>query len=288
MMRSGVWPVRVLWLAVPFTVGSVLAEALQDTETTFRSVVSGAAWLIWAVVLLASVVTLPATLTIIRVAVPATLAVVVWAGTDVGFDTKSALGAGIAALLVVVAFLPTTGAPFIDGASYGSERRFGLRSPAALLLGPVELVWLAVVVGIGLGPLLLADSQTVAGLIAAVIGFPVAGVAFRSLVALSRRWVVFVPAGIVVHDHLALRDPVLFPTPLIDHVGAAKRDTTATDLTGRALGLAIEVALNDPVKAELTRGDESAGLTPLDGLLVTPSLPAVLLDEAESRKLAVG
>ncbi len=286
-MRSGPWPLRVLWLTLPFSVGPVVADALRDTETTFRTSVSAGAWLTWVAVLLASVVTLPVTLTIVRTAAPATIVIALWAGTEVGFGTAAAIGAATTALLTVVAFLPTTGAPFVTGASYGSERRFGLRTPSALLLGPIEFAWVAVVVGLTLGPLLLAASQPIAGAIAVVIGFPVAFVGCRSLLSLAQRWLVFVPAGLVVHDHLALRDPVLFPRQLIDHLGPAREDTDATDLSGEALGLAIEVGLSAPVKAALSGNDESAGLTPLDALLVTPSLPAELLNEAEARRLPV-
>ena len=97
----------------------------------------------------------------------------------------------------------------------------------------------------------------------------------------------FVPTGLVVHDHLAMGDPVLFPKQLIDHVGPAREGTPATDLTGRALGLAIEIDRRDPVKAERVEG-AADGLTPLEGLLITPSLPAEVLDEAEARRLRVG
>ena len=61
---------------------------------------------------------------------------------------------------------------------------------------------------------------------------------------LSRRFLVFVPAGLVVHDHLVLAETALFRWVEVRSVERALAGTTALDLTGGALGAAVEVTLD--------------------------------------------
>src|SRR5207237_1955581 len=57
----------------------------------------------------------------------------------------------------------------------------------------------------------LTYKRYIAGLIDVVVADPVVRAAGRSVFALSQRWAVLVPAGIVLKDPLTLVDPVLFP-----------------------------------------------------------------------------
>jgi hypothetical protein len=100
----------------------------------------------------------------------------------------------------------------------------------------------------------------------------------RALHRLSRRWLVFVPAGVVLHDPVVLGEAVLFPKRMIRALGPAPADTTATDATGRALGLVLELQLNERntvLKQETDR------------LLFSPLRPGALLREARERGLTV-
>ena len=114
------------------------------------------------------------------------------------------MAVGGAALALVAAFSPLTGDVFIDGSSYGDERRFALRVPTALVFGPVPLAGIGAVAAPIAGPLLLAAEQWLAGALVLAIGVPVAVVSVRALHGLARRWVVLVPAGLVLHDPHAL------------------------------------------------------------------------------------
>jgi hypothetical protein len=101
---------------------------------------------------------------------------------------------------------------------------------------------------------------------------------------LARRWVVFVPAGLVLHDAQVLAEPVLFRRQIIDQLGPALADTDAIDLTAAALGLALQVDLGTPAEVRRPRqkGEE------LQSFLITPSLPGAVLEEAERRRIRVG
>jgi hypothetical protein len=176
-----------------------------------------------------------------------------------------------------------------SGTAYGDERRLPLRPPGLLLLGPIELALLVVIVGLATAPLLLADRRWVAGAVAALLGLPLAVVAARALHGLSRRWVVFVPAGLVLHDPLTLVDPVLFRQHVVARLAPARAGTDALDLTQRALGLALELELVEAVPMVLVRPgrreDEPGRAT---RLVFTPTRPGRVLDEAARRRLPVG
>ena len=82
--------------------------------------------------------------------------------------------------------------------------------PLPLLVGPVPLAVAVVGAGIAAGPLLLADERFVAGIVATVIGFPLAYLLVRSLHALGARWLVHRARGDgrgrSVHAHRAGAD----------------------------------------------------------------------------------
>ena len=281
------WLVRVAWLVLPLTVGPALTSALDDASTAVRVVGAALAWAAWAVVLVAVLVPRTTSLTVLRVGAPAALAVGVWAAVVAGGWT---CGVAVASGVVVCALAlcgPVTDA-FVDGSSYGPERRMALRAPGTLLAGPVVLAWAAVVVGIAAGPLLLAARAWVFGGLALVAGLPLAFVGVRALHTLSRRWLVFVPAGVVVHDPLALAEAAMFPRAMVRRIGPAEVGVDAADLTGRALGLALHIALAEPARVALARGRRAPELVTVDGVLVTPARPGTTLAEARTRRLPVG
>jgi hypothetical protein len=99
---------------------------------------------------------------------------------------------------------------------------------------------------------------------------------------------VFVPAGFVLHDHLSLREPVLFPRSDVVSFGPALADTNARDLSAGASGLALQVDCAVPVQvAPAEPGDEAAELVGISQFLVMPSRPGHVLLEAERRGLRV-
>jgi hypothetical protein len=138
------------------------------------------------------------------------------------------------------------------------------------------------------GPLLLAAHQWLAGALALAIGFPAAAVAARSLHTLARRWLVFVPNGVVVHDPLALAEPVLLRRAEVRSFAPAPASTAALDLTRGALGLALELTVAPPVSLVLAAGGGGgvSEATTAAALLVSPTRPGAVLAEARRRRLA--
>ncbi|OWY62929.1 hypothetical protein B7486_55795, partial [cyanobacterium TDX16] len=171
-------------------------------------------------------------------------------------------------------------------------RRFLLRPPGPLLLGPVPLAWLLAVVGTTAGPLLLAAARPLPGVLALLVGGPVAVVCLRALHGLTQRSLIFVPGGVVVHDLTALVTPVLLRRGRVLAMGLAPAGTSALDLTRSSLGTALEVRLAEPepfpVVHRSGRTAERAEDVPADALLVAPSRPAAVVATARGRGLVRG
>jgi len=282
------WPARATWLLLPFTAGPALADGLAGRSHDVRWTVALLLWVGWTLTLVALLVPRTISLTVLRVLAPTALVATGWAaltGGRLGFGDVLAVGS--AALAVAAAFSPLTGDVFVDGSSYGPERRMALRAPTALLLGPLPLTWLAAVAGASAGPLLLGAHRWAAGAAVIVVGAVIARFAVRSLHQLSRRWIVFVPAGMVLHDPLDQPEPTLFLRRSVRRLGPAHADTTALDLTRGAFGLALQLDLIEPIDMLVRRGRSGAEKVTVNALLFTPTRPGALLDEARSRRIPV-
>jgi hypothetical protein len=263
-----VWALRAAWLVLPVTVGA----ALDGRGLSAVAVVG--TWVVWTLGVVAVLVPRTTSLTFVRIAAPASLAVALWSGDPVGVVSASVTPA--------LALLPRVTDSFVDGSSYGTERRFALRTPVLLLVGPVPLAWVLAVAGVAVGPLLLGERRWVPGVVATAVGVPVAAAAVRSLHQLARRWCVFVPAGLVLHDPVTMADAVLLPNRIVTSVEPAREDEAADalDLTGGAPGLAVAVHLREPVKIAPRRGDPVEATA----LLCCPSLPGAMVSEARTRR----
>jgi hypothetical protein len=247
-------------------------------------------WAAWAAVLVLTLVPTSVSLTGIRLVAPGVPALTVWAA----LHGLPALTAGVALAGAVaacgVAFSAEVGQVFVQGSAYGEERRFPLRPPGPLLLGPLELAWLVVAAAVVAGPLLLAAEQWIAGVAVTALAVVLVRGFARRCHRLTRRFAVVLPAGVVIHDHVVLADTALFRRATVAGVGLAPAGTEAADLTGNALGLAVELRLVDTGTVVLagTRAEQQGKAIHLRSAIFTPSRPGRVLVEAGRRGLTVG
>lgn len=282
------WITRALWLTLPLTLGDLVAQALDGRSDAV--VVAGAAlaWSLWAATLLSSLVLLPLTLLAMRVMAPLALVGGVVAAVDAAPEVAGWIGLVSAAVLLVTAMSADVGIDFVNGASYGDERRFPLRPPAALLLGPVPLVWALVALPLPVAVLALAARQWVLGAACALLGAAALFWGTRVLARLTARWCVFVPAGITLVDDMALVDPVLLRAEHVVRLGPAPADTTATDLSVGATGLILQVDVSVPVSVVPTVGrGRVTEAVEVSSLLFAPSRPGALIAHAATRRIGV-
>jgi hypothetical protein len=285
------WITRVLWLTLPLTLGELLADAVAERSSPVRLAVAALAWGTWVAGLAASFVALPAALTVLRILTPVPLVAGAVAATQVDPSGLGWAGIGIAAAVAVVSMSAEVGAWFVDGASYGDERRVPLRPPAVLVLGPVELAWVAIVVPVVTGVLLLAARSWVAGAVLTAVGLGTAWWGGRVLHRLSRRCIVFVPTGMTLVDDLALAEPILFPRRSVTRFGPAPADAAPggpLDLTVGATGLILRIDLDPPVSlVPSVRRGGTAEAVDATSVLVAPARPGRILAEAEDRRIRV-
>lgn len=237
------WTARVAWVAL-----AVVPNALDETSSVFV----GAAWVIWALGVLAVVWQSPLSLTVIRVLAP--LATVGLAGALVfadSLDDASAadaawplVGITLSIAVLVAVFLPYYAAVHVQAAAYGSEQRFPLRVPVPLV-APVVVAW-AVSAGLVIALLFaLAGQVWWLAAILAVSTALVGRVVLERMHRFSRRWLVVVPAGVVVHDHLLLAETFMAKATSVASVSIAAQPGDALDLTAVARGSVIVISLRD-------------------------------------------
>jgi hypothetical protein len=280
------------WASQVILAGPAAADALGTWSSPGRLLASVLLWAVWGAVLIATLVPRPGGLTALRVA--AALGVVLALAAVPSTSPVAALAAVAGTAAVAAAALtPSVGFHFVNGAAYGDERRFPLRVPTALLLGPLPLA--VVVVGLGLvtGPLLLADGRYVAGALALLAGLPAAWAAGRSLYALSQRWAVLVPAGLVVKDPLTMVDPVLFPRERIASLRPLPFPTApADDIVDLRLGTvkgSLVLELTDEAVLYRTQGRRRGGqAVKVRRLAFSAGRAPDLLADAARRKIAAG
>jgi hypothetical protein len=286
------WLLRAAWFTLPITAGPAASEALRGSSRPVVVVAAVLVWATWSVVLFSTLIPRPLGLTALRVAAPAAVGVALWASTR---DTVSPDAAALAVLATVLASvvsaLPHTGAVYVNGPAYGDERRFPLRIPPVLWLGPVPLAVALVVAGGAAGPLLLAARRIVAGAVVTAVGLPVAVALSRSLLQLARRWAVSVPAGFVLHDPLTLADPVLFPRERI--VALESWPPTAAvpagtlDIRLAALGGSLALTLTDDAQIVRARPGRRGGeVVTTSRVLFAPTRPGDLLALVARRRIA--
>jgi hypothetical protein len=286
MVRAGVVGA---WLAVGVLAffGDLVHTALRPDDDAAQATVIVAMWLGYALVLAALVLPGPRALTVARIGVPAGTLELALAAAEAS-DPAAVVGNLACVVGTLVAFHPVYAEAQVDAASYGDERRFLLRPPGPVIVALVVPMGAVAVAGMAAGPLLLAGRGWPAGIVAAAFGLPAAAFAAHTLCRLARRWLVFVPNGLVLHDHLAVAEPLPLSRRGIDSIGPARAGSAAVDLTAQAFGMALELRLSQPVKAGVMTGRIRSEERSLAAMLVSPSRPAAVLATAERRGLELG
>lgn len=276
------------WASLVVTAGPAAADALDSWSAGPRALASVLLWAAWGAALLACFAPRPLGLTVLRVTAAAAV-VLALAATPATTPLRALLAVAGTALTAWLVFTPAVGYRFVNGAAYGDERRYPLRVPPALLLGPVPLAGALVAGGVVAGPLLLADQRWVAGVVAVAVAVPVVRTAGRSVYALSQRWAVLVPAGIVLKDPLTLVDPVLFPRERIASLRPLPFPTAPADdivdLRLGALSGSLVLELSEDHQLFRTRGRQRGGeAVKARRLAFSPRQPDALLREAATRR----
>lgn len=154
------------------------------------------------------------------------------------------LGVALAVVGAFSVFLPDYAAAQVQAAAYGAERRLPLRVPVPQV-APIALAWL-VTTGLVAGALFLVASETWLAAVPCAVAAAAAGwFLLPRLHRFSRRWLVVVPAGIVVHDHVLLAETFMVKAHSVTGVSPVSSPGEALDLSGVARGTLIAIELRE-------------------------------------------
>ena len=286
--RTALWVLRIAWVAHAALAAPAIAQALEDRSRPVQLVAAGGAWTVWFVGLLATLVPSTLGLTVLRMILPGALGAALLASATGASPIAAIAATTVAGVALVIGFSGDVGQVFVGGSAYGDETRLVLRPPGPLLIGPVPVLGALTVAATISGPLLLAARAWWWGAIVSLAALALVVLAGRRFHVLSCRWLVFVPAGLVVHDPFVLAETVMFRRAEVDGVELAEVDTDAADLTGAALGTAVEVRLTTAGTVVLAPTRSRPGGTALHvrSFLVSPTRPGRAL--AEARRRGVG
>ena len=276
----------MLWVATVVSAMIAVSEA-TDGAGSAAVAVSVVLWACVAAVVVSLIVPSPLGLSVLRAVTPLAVpggALLLGHGGD--------LAAALTGLLGLVTTLLVLSAEFaeamVQASAYGDERRFPLRTPAALLppIGLSWVVWAAALLG---GVTAVAHEAWVPGIallvLAALLGWFLAPRFHR----FSRRWLVIVPAGVVVHDHVVLGETLMVQRTNVQFARLALAGTEAADLTGPAGGHALDIAVKDMVLAVFpaSKREPKGRAIHLQSFLVAPARPGRALAAIADSKLPV-
>jgi hypothetical protein len=283
------WLARGAWVVLPVTAGDAIDDAIRDWHSAPRVVAADLLFTAWTLGLISLFTPRPRSFTVLRITAPALACSTTAAAIAV--QRPLAVMAALHAMVVVgVALSASVADVCIDGASYGNERRHPLRLPPQFAGFVVPATVIIVLAGIATGPLLLADEQWLVGAMATAAGLPLAFAGARSLIALERRFVVLVPAGLVVSDSLTLCDPVLFPREHVVRLGTTNDPSRGIpdarpgilDLRLGAGG-AIELVADEPAPIPCRAGRRDTKTVEAARVLCAPLRPRFVVDEWNAR-----
>ena len=247
---QSVWLARIAWMALAVVPGALsVPGASGETQPSSFEIARVSAlvllWLAWAVVAFGMIVLHPLSLAAVRWLSPM-VALHVWWMASFANDAPAPWARLLAAVCAVIVLLVVVRADFgarhVQAAAYGHERRHLLRPPVAVIL-PSALVWL---VAMAFGAVALYAEPSVATAVAALASALVAAFGWRRVSVLARRWLVFVPAGIAVHDPLMLRDTFMVRRHEVRAVGVADDAPSSEesfDITGTTWGKPMQITL---------------------------------------------
>ncbi len=208
-------------------------------------------WTLWAFVFVALWVPHPVALTAARMLSP--LVVLIMSGKLGGaeWSPSAVLATLLAAVGCMFMFTAEFGSDQTQAGAFGNERRYLLRLPAPLAL-PAVIGWLLFSMAVIGAPIVVASSTWGIGVPTASLALVVLWFAPQRLHQLSKRWLVRVPAGWVVHDAVLLADNILVRTHELQSMAIAPSTTEAFDLTGLTRGTPLEICLRDSTTVRLT------------------------------------
>jgi hypothetical protein len=239
--RIAVSVVLLAWVVLAFS--APWQTIADDASRSVSWVLLTWGWLLWTGVGASLLVPSPMSLTIVRIVVPLSVVISIVASQPI------AVFCSVVTLIVCAS--PVFVDAMVQGGAYGDEKRFALRTPLPYVV-PAVIAWAIYTTSLVGGSLLLAAQQYAIGAILIALGLFLSRTIPKRLHRLARRWLVLVPVGVVVHDHLVLHETIMSPSAKIMSVVRTAEVGEAADLTGGTIGDRITITLTEADKVVMS------------------------------------
>ena len=230
------WPIRVLWIAFALA------------PNGFGVV----AWILWAVVAIGTWIHHPISLTTIRCLAPIVVfySVVYALSESLSSLNIAVVTCGIISLMLM--FTADYGSAHVQAGAYGNERRFLLRIPAPVVL-PTLITWALFATVLEVLENAVQSENYVLSIPLLLALIAMSWKFAPQMHRLSKRWLVRVPAGWVVHDDLLLAENLLVRSHNLVAINFALADSEALDLSGMTRGVPIQISLREMTDVRLSQ-----------------------------------
>ena len=279
VLENTKWITRIAWMAAALLPNSLDAD-FASLGGAANLVVEVQGWVLWAIVLIALWVLHPISLTVARMVAPLVVAEIAIGLGPLAWNPARIIAALLAAVTTVFIFTAEFGGEQVQAGVFGNERRYVLRIPAPLVL-PTVLGWLFFAASAGLVPLVAVSTPWPIAVPVTIVALVIVWFVPQRLHQLSKRWLVRVPAGWVVHDSVLLADNILIHTYELVGMQVAPAESAALDITGLTRGSPLEISLREATTVRLTafaaRVLKTLDIVHAKALLVAPTRPRLPL-----------
>jgi hypothetical protein len=241
---------RVLLSCLPF-IGAGVGGLLDDRSAAVQMTGTTLAWAVWGAVVIASFISHPITLTVLRIGTPVVAGFMIFVVANQDTSVRQITSAAVSIAVLLLSFSAEIGSIYVQASAYGDEKRFALRPPV-VLIAPILLSTLVADLSIISLPLLVAAKDWPVAIVSLVGLYISARYFLPRIHSLSRRWLVFVPAGVVIHDEIVLSINLMIRKQDLSQIQLARDNSAAADLSALTWGVPLEFSFNKPLDVSLT------------------------------------
>ena len=270
---------RILLSCLPF-IGAEVGGLLDDRSDAVQITGTALAWAVWGVVVIASYISHPITLTVLRIVIPVVTGFMIFVADTQGFSGSQIISAAVSVAVLLLSFSAEIGGIYVQASAYGDEKRFALRPPV-VLVAPILLSTMVADLSIIALPLLVAARNWTVAAVALVSLYLSVRYLLPRIHLLSRRWLVFVPAGVVVHDEIVLSINLMIKKQDLAQIQLARDNSEAADLSALTWGVPLEFSFNKPLDVALSsigaKHLNSVSAIHATSIIIAPSRPGAVL-----------
>jgi hypothetical protein len=283
------WAPAGTWLVVGVSGWWALATALEGRSASAVWALGVLVSATWVGVFVATLVPSSVSLTVVRWVSPLAPLVAIDALIASADAAAGAVAVAVGVAHCALVATAEVGRAYVQTSAYGDEDRFPLRLPAKFAL-PLVVTWVVWGALVAVAVYSLADGAVWLGIVLTVVVAAVSLALLPRFHRLSKRWLVVLPGGVVLHDPVVLGETLMVTRANLAGMRLALADTEAADLTGPAAGHAVEVTVKEMVTALVppSREHPNGRAMHVQSFLAAPTRPGQALATAAARRHPVG